>query len=65
MKKFTLTLVAALSLSVFGLTGCGGGSGENAVVEAAAPDVNQLPADQQAKYEEAMKTGYGKQGQGN
>ena len=65
MKKFATAFVAALSLSVFGLTGCGG-SGENTVIEADASvaEQNQMSADQQAQYEEQMKSGYGNR-QGN
>ena len=58
MKKFTLAFVAALSLSAFSLTGCGG-SGENTVVESTPAETNQMDADQQAQYEEQMKSGYG------
>lgn len=56
MKKFTLAFVAALSLSVFGLTGCGG-SGENTVIENTTS--SELPPDQQAQYEEQMRSGQG------
>ena len=52
MKKFTVTFVAALSLSVFGLTGCGG-SGENTVVESA--EQTEMSPQQQTDYEEYMK----------
>ena len=55
MKKFVTAFVAALSLSVLGLTGCGGGGGENQVIENPGGGGTQMTADQQSQYEEYMK----------
>ncbi len=54
MKKFALAFCAVLSLSVLGLTGCGGGGGENTVVDS-TDTVSEMAPEEQASYEEYMK----------
>jgi hypothetical protein len=54
MKRLSLALFAALSVSVLGLSGCGG-SGETKVIENTNPQANEMPAEQQNQYEQYMK----------
>ncbi len=54
MKFSMFSLYVALACFACCMTGCGGGSGENTVVQPTT-ESGTLPADQQQSYEEAMK----------
>ncbi len=62
MKKFGFAIVAALSLSTFGLTGCGSGSSK--VIEAPAAEDNgdAVEGMSDEKYNEEMEKSMSQQG---
>ena len=55
MKNLSLAFAILAGFSSFGLTGCGGGGGENTVVQPAAPDVEMTPEEKAAFDAEKMK----------
>lgn len=63
MKKFSLAIVATISLCVFGLTGCGGG-GESQVIEAPAAEEGDAAMEgvSDADYDAAMEQSMNAQG---
>jgi hypothetical protein len=54
MKKLALVFVAACSLSVFGLTGCGGGTEENTVIQGTVSEP-ELSEAEQAEMDASME----------
>ena len=55
MKNLSLMFAILAGFSFVGLPGCGGGGGENSVVQPAAPDVEMTPEEKAAFEAEKMK----------